>query len=73
MTALPMVENVYASHANFFLVCFQDSKKVFDWLCQHGIILRDQSRVNGLENHLRISIGSEQEMDTLINCLKEFS
>jgi histidinol-phosphate aminotransferase len=73
MTALPMVENVYASHANFFLVRFQDSKKVFDWLCQHGIILRDQSRVNGLENHLRISIGSEQEMDTLINCLKEFS
>jgi histidinol-phosphate aminotransferase len=73
MAVLPMVENVYASHANFFLVRFQDSKKVFDWLGQHGIILRDQNRVNGLKNHLRISIGAEQEMDTLINCLKEFS
>ena len=73
MATLPMVQNVYLSHANFFLVRFQDSKKVFDWLCQRGIILRDQNRVNSLKNHLRISIGSEQEMDTLINCLKEFS
>lgn len=73
MAALPMVQNVYPSHANFFLVHFQDSTKVFEWLCQNGIILRDQNRVNTLENHLRISIGSEQEMDAMINCLKEFS
>lgn len=73
VAALPMVENVYPSYANFFLVQFQDSAKVFDWLCQHGIILRDQHRVASLENHLRISIGSEQEMDALTNCLMEFS
>lgn len=73
MAALPMVENVYPSHANFFLVRFQDSTKVFEWLRQHGIILRDQNSVNTLDNHLRISIGSEQEMDALTNCLKEFS
>lgn len=73
MAALPMVENIYPSYANFFLVRFQGSVKVFEWLRQHGIILRDQNRVDTLENHLRISIGSEQEMDALINCLKEFS
>jgi len=73
VAALPMVENVYPSYANFFLVHFQDSAKVFGWLRQHGIILRDQNRVTALKNHLRISIGSEQEMDVMINCLKEFS
>lgn len=72
MVALPMIEHVYPSHANFFLVRFKDSTKVFEWLCQHGIILRDQHRVNTLENHLRISIGSEQDMDALLSCLKEF-
>jgi histidinol-phosphate aminotransferase len=73
VAAMPMVEDVYPSYANFFLVRFQDSAKVFGWLRQHGIILRDQNQVTALENHLRISIGSEQEMDAMINCLKEFS
>lgn len=72
ISALPYVKNAYPSSANFFLVHFEDSPAVFAHLCAQGIILRDQNRVATLENHLRISIGNEEEMQALLACLKDF-
>lgn len=72
ISTLPIVKSVYASSANFFLVHFDDSPAVFAHLRAQGIILRDQNRVATLENHLRISIGTEKEMLALLLSLKEF-
>lgn len=70
--SLPMVRQVFPSSANFFLVQFENSPAVFNHLRNQGIILRDQNKVTTLENHLRISIGSENEMQALFDCLGEF-
>ena len=66
---LACVEKVYPSVTNFLLVHFKDSKKTFDYLASHGIILRDQAHSPGLENHLRITIGDDADMEQLLECL----
>jgi len=61
---------VFSSDANFVLFrCINNSEKtrIFDLLISNNILIRDQSKQVQLENCLRISIGSDEE----INQLKE--
>ena len=64
------VERVYPSVTNFILLKFDDSKAVFAALRQEGIILRDQNHISRLSNHLRVSIGSRAEMQSLYTVLQ---
>lgn len=63
----------YPSQANFIL-CRLDhpTDEVFDACLQAGILIRDVSYYPGLEGHLRISIGTEEENTTLIKALSDF-
>ncbi|MCW8833882.1 MAG: histidinol-phosphate transaminase [Colwellia sp.] len=59
---------VFASDANFVLFrCIDNTEKtrIFDLLVANNILIRDQSKQMQLENCLRISIGSEQEITQL--------
>lgn len=59
---------VFVSHANFVLFrCTNQREKarIFDLLVSNNILIRDQSKQMQLENCLRISIGSEQEITQL--------
>jgi len=59
---------VFTSDANFVLFrCTSQSEKtrIFDLLVNNNILIRDQSKQMQLENCLRISIGSEQEITQL--------
>jgi len=67
---LPMVEEVFASDANFLLVRFNDAEKVFDQALAAGVVLRNFSGKPGLENCLRITIGTEDENTRLLQLLK---
>ena len=61
-------KQVFSSDANFILFrCHseQDKNQIFDLLVSHNILIRDQSKQLQLENCLRISIGSEQEITKL--------
>lgn len=64
------VEQVYPSETNYILVKFTDAAQVFRTLWQQGIILRDQQRQYGLKGCLRISIGTSDECDSVINAIK---
>ena len=58
----------FASDANFILFrCInqQEKQRIFDTLVEKNILIRDQSKQMQLENCLRISIGSEQEITQL--------
>lgn len=68
---LSNVLNIFPSDANFLLVKFIDAKKVFDYLIEQKVIVRDRSKVILCENSLRISIGSEEENHVLINLLNQ--
>ncbi len=69
---LPNVLNIFPSDANFLLVRFTDAKKIFDYLIEQKVIVRDRSKVILCEDSLRISIGSEEENHILINLLNQY-
>lgn len=59
---------VFKSDANFILFrCISESEKnrIFELLVNNNILIRDQSKQMQLDNCLRISIGSEQEITQL--------
>lgn len=62
---------VYPSKTNFILVKFKDADYVYKGLLERGILVRDFSKVEGLEGALRITVSSREANDYLINGLKE--
>ena len=58
---LPLTETVFPSKTNYILVRFRDAERVFRSLWDEGIILRDQRKQRGLENCLRITVGTRAE------------
>ncbi|CDL83049.1 histidinol-phosphate transaminase [Xenorhabdus szentirmaii] len=73
LNKLALVETVFPSETNYLLVKFIDKEKVFKSLWDKGIILRDQSKQPGLENCLRITVGSRTECEQLINAINALS
>lgn len=70
LQALDIVEQVYPSEANYLLVKFTDGQKVFQTLWEQGIILRDQHKALGLQNCIRITIGTEAENQRVVEAIK---
>jgi histidinol-phosphate aminotransferase len=63
---------VYPSAANFFLVEFARAQPgdVFRRLYEEdGILVRDVSGTPGLERCLRISVGTDEDMDAVVAAL----
>ncbi len=61
----------YPSNANYILFHVEGAGQVWQQLYDRGILVRDFSRANMLEDCLRVSIGSPQENDELLAALKE--
>ena len=68
---LPFVQKVYASEANFILVQMHDARGIYEFLVENGIIVRDRSKVVLCNDSLRITIGSEEENEILMEKLRE--
>lgn len=68
---LPIVDRVWPSNANFLLVRFQDSQLVHRVTSNAGILLRQFVNQPGLENCLRITVGSSEEIAALMNVLSD--
>jgi len=68
---LPMVEHIYPSDANFLLVKVDDPRGLYNYLLENGIVVRDRSRVELCEGCLRITVGTPDENNTLVNALNE--
>jgi histidinol-phosphate aminotransferase len=65
-------DNVYPSDANFICVRYSEKARLFEAIKKAGILLRDVSSYPLLENCLRISVGSPQENEALIDALNRF-
>lgn len=70
LVEFPFVEKIYPSDANFLLIKMHDARGIYDYLVEQGIIVRDRSKVHLCDNTLRITIGSSEENETLLNVLK---
>ena len=64
------VQNIIPSEANFILAQIKNASALCQKAQEGGFILRDQSYQVGLDNSLRISIGSRDEMEGLLRVLK---
>ncbi len=72
LEVLKCVVKVYPSDANFLLVKVKDASSIYNRLIREQIIVRDRSHVKGCEGTLRITIGTPQENDRLLDILKSF-
>ena len=69
---LPICEEVYPSDANFFLARMTDAQRIYDYLVDKGIIVRNRTRVTLCNNCLRITVGTKTENNELIAALRQF-
>ncbi|MBW7982199.1 histidinol-phosphate transaminase [Enterobacillus tribolii] len=66
----PCVEAVYPGEGNYMIFRCTAASSVFKSLWDQGIILRDQSKQPGLSNCLRITIGTREENQKVIDALR---
>lgn len=72
LLSLPFVLKIYPSEANFILVKTNDPKRIYNYLTDHKIIIRDRSSVTLCEGSVRITIGTKEENKQLIEQLKSY-
>jgi histidinol-phosphate aminotransferase len=69
---LPLCEHIYPTDANFFLMKVDDAQKIYDYLVEKGIIVRNRTRVQLCHNCLRITIGNKSENNELLSALRQY-
>ncbi|EJQ2005620.1 histidinol-phosphate transaminase [Cronobacter sakazakii] len=67
----PCVEAVFDSETNYVLARITASSAVFKSLWDQGIILRDQNRQPTLSGCLRITVGTREECQRVIDALRD--
>ena len=69
---LPVCEQVYPTDANFFLTRVTDAQRIYDYLVDRGIIVRNRSRIQLCNNCLRVTIGTRTENNELLSALRQY-
>ncbi|GHB26288.1 histidinol-phosphate transaminase [Mongoliitalea lutea] len=70
LNQLDSVQHIYPSHANFVLVKIKEAKAWYEALIQQQIIVRDRSKVLLCDDCLRITVGTAEENQALLDCMK---
>ena len=68
----PACEEVYPTDANFFLARMTDAQKIYNYLVDLGIIVRNRTKVQLCKNCLRITIGTRTENQELLAALRQY-
>ena len=69
---LPICEQVYKTDANFFLARMTDACKIYDYLVDQGVIVRNRHRIQLCQNCMRITIGTRTENNELLAALRQY-
>ena len=72
LAPLPFVLKVYPSDANFLLVRTTDADGIYRFLIERGVIVRNRNRVSKCLGCLRITVGTPDENNDLIENLKQY-
>ena len=70
LSELPIVTKVFPTDANFVLVRVTDANRIYRYLVEQGIVVRNRHRVQLCDNCLRITIGTRQENNELLGALR---
>ncbi|MBP5380168.1 MAG: histidinol-phosphate transaminase [Bacteroidaceae bacterium] len=69
---LPFCKKVYPTDANFFLAKVDDADRIYHYLVEHGVVVRNRNRVVLCGNCLRVTIGTPQENCELLAALRQY-
>ena len=68
---LPCCIRVFPTDANFFLAKVYEATQIYDYLVSEGIIVRNRTHVALCNDCLRITIGTKEENDALLEALSK--
>ncbi|MDR2775286.1 MAG: histidinol-phosphate transaminase [Tannerella sp.] len=71
LAAIPLIEKTYPSEANFLLVKVPDANDVYNKLISRSIVVRNRNNISMCLGCLRITVGTAEENETLLNELKQ--
>ncbi|MEP6628562.1 MAG: histidinol-phosphate transaminase [Ginsengibacter sp.] len=66
------VEKIFKSDANFLLVKVNDADKIYSYLSANGVVVRKRNHEPLCEGCLRITVGTPEENNELIDFLKNY-
>jgi histidinol-phosphate aminotransferase len=69
LEALPIVQHIYPSDANFMLIRVPKPKETYQFLIDQKVIVRDRSNVMHCHGCLRITVGTRAENEALLKAL----
>jgi histidinol-phosphate aminotransferase len=69
LSGLKRIIKIYPSQANFLLVKVTDARNLYDQLIEKGIVVRDRSTVVLCDDCLRITVGTKEENNQLIQAI----
>ncbi|RUO19326.1 histidinol-phosphate transaminase [Aliidiomarina iranensis] len=69
---LDYVQAVYPSVTNFILIQVQDAQALIQYCVEAGVLLRNQSSQIGLQEVVRITVGSPEENEQLLRLLQQY-
>lgn len=72
LAELPITLKVYPTAANFVLVRVTDANRIYQYLVDRGIIVRNRNRVQLCQGCLRITVGTSQENNELLGALRQY-
>lgn len=72
LKSIEQVEHITPSDANFILVKLQEPRALYNFLVSKGIIVRDRSKVELCEGCLRVTVGTAQENEALLEAMRLF-
>lgn len=72
LNRLDLVKEILPSDANFLMIRVPEARKIYQYLIDKNIIVRDRSKVPLCEGCLRITVGTPEENETLIKALAEY-
>ncbi len=73
LSKILLIKHIYPTDANFILVKVDDANAVYQNLVDKGIIIRNRNNVSLCMGCLRITIGSKEENEALVEALKQIS
>lgn len=72
LSEVACVEKIYPSDANFLLIRVEDANAAYDYLVAAGVIVRNRNNVSLCRNCLRITVGTPDENNILVEALKNW-
>ena len=71
LARLPLVQKIFPSDANFLLIKVPQPKETYQYLVDQKVIVRDRSNVIHCHGCLRVTVGTKEENEALLEALSK--